>query len=331
MPLPVVPAAAGTHGAAVTPTTSAWEQAEARPAEYAWPSEPSGSQVLVAHALWFGMFVVATGLASLARVSASNYDYVLGVTAAQLIVSVVAVVIAASMVSRSGDRAAAGWASAVMVIVGILVLTYASGLSDWSSRLGWAVLSALTAFTWIVSRRRRIVVSAAAVVAIPLDLVVGYLGSALYVGGYDVGTGILVLIPVVVASWVAVVWDRLLATDDLRGEKQVRRPAPVVSTPTTATTANRPGPRFVPTSVPAVAPFGAGMNGLAIASLITGILGMGVVAVVLGHIARSQIARTGEQGAGQALAGLILGYAALVVWVVLVAAWWSVMNAMMAI
>ncbi len=33
-----------------------------------------------------------------------------------------------------------------------------------------------------------------------------------------------------------------------------------------------------------------------------------IPAVVCGHMARSQIRRTGEQGAGMALAGLILGW-----------------------
>ena len=43
-------------------------------------------------------------------------------------------------------------------------------------------------------------------------------------------------------------------------------------------------------------------------------------AIVLGHVARSQIKRTGEQGAGLALAGLILGWAAVILGIVLVAA-----------
>lgn len=34
----------------------------------------------------------------------------------------------------------------------------------------------------------------------------------------------------------------------------------------------------------------------------------GIIAVVCGHVARSQIRKTGEQGDGMALAGLILGY-----------------------
>jgi len=57
-------------------------------------------------------------------------------------------------------------------------------------------------------------------------------------------------------------------------------------------------------------------SGLAIASLIVSIVGCGwlsLVAVILGHLARGQIRRErGLQGAGLALAGLILGYLGIV-------------------
>ncbi|HYL50926.1 MAG TPA: DUF4190 domain-containing protein [Acidimicrobiia bacterium] len=58
-------------------------------------------------------------------------------------------------------------------------------------------------------------------------------------------------------------------------------------------------------------------NALAIVSLVAGCAQFffcflsSIVAVVTGHIARRQIRRTGEQGAGFALAGLILGYIGL--------------------
>ena len=67
-------------------------------------------------------------------------------------------------------------------------------------------------------------------------------------------------------------------------------------------------------------------NGFAIASLACGLgqLMFGplatIPAIVLGHIARGQIKRTGEQGAGLALAGLILGWAAVVLGILLVVA-----------
>ena len=73
-------------------------------------------------------------------------------------------------------------------------------------------------------------------------------------------------------------------------------------------------------------------NGMAIASLVCGILGWvgfpvvaPILAVIFGHVARGQMSRTGEGGGGMALAGLLLGYinlalslAALVVAIVLI-------------
>ncbi|WP_236581194.1 DUF4190 domain-containing protein [Rhodococcus sp. T7] len=63
-------------------------------------------------------------------------------------------------------------------------------------------------------------------------------------------------------------------------------------------------------------------NTLAIVALILGIVS-GFIAIPFGHVARRQIRRTGERGAGMALAGLIFGYlslAAIVAVVVLVVA-----------
>jgi DUF1707 SHOCT-like domain/Domain of unknown function (DUF4190) len=65
-------------------------------------------------------------------------------------------------------------------------------------------------------------------------------------------------------------------------------------------------------------------NVLAIASLACGLAQFvfgplaTIPAIVLGHMARSQIKRTGEQGAGLALAGLILGWATVVLAIVLI-------------
>ena len=58
-------------------------------------------------------------------------------------------------------------------------------------------------------------------------------------------------------------------------------------------------------------------SGLAIASLVTGILGAGIVAIITGHMARARIKRDpGLDGAGLALAGLILGYLTTVLLVI---------------
>ena len=56
------------------------------------------------------------------------------------------------------------------------------------------------------------------------------------------------------------------------------------------------------------------INGLAVASLACGLAQLvfgplaAIPAIVFGHVARHQIKRSGEQGAGLALAGLILGW-----------------------
>ena len=65
-------------------------------------------------------------------------------------------------------------------------------------------------------------------------------------------------------------------------------------------------------------------NGLAIASLCCGVAQFAfgplptIPAIVLGHMARHQIKRTGEDGAGMALAGLVLGWSVLVLGIVLI-------------
>jgi hypothetical protein len=67
------------------------------------------------------------------------------------------------------------------------------------------------------------------------------------------------------------------------------------------------------------------VNGFAMASLACGV-GQFMVgplatipAIVFGHMARNRIRRTGEQGAGLALAGLVLGWGALILGVILIA------------
>jgi Domain of unknown function (DUF1707)/Domain of unknown function (DUF4190) len=80
----------------------------------------------------------------------------------------------------------------------------------------------------------------------------------------------------------------------------------------------------LPVARPATVTPVAGTNALATASLACGIAQFAfgllatIPAIVLGHMARSQIRRTGEQGAGLALAGLTLGWAALILVAILV-------------
>ena len=54
-------------------------------------------------------------------------------------------------------------------------------------------------------------------------------------------------------------------------------------------------------------------NGFAIVSLVLSLVGLSVLAIIFGHVAKSQVRRTGETGSGLATAGLILGYLELLV------------------
>jgi Domain of unknown function (DUF4190)/Domain of unknown function (DUF1707) len=69
---------------------------------------------------------------------------------------------------------------------------------------------------------------------------------------------------------------------------------------------------------PMVSP-AAKTNGVAVASMVFGIIPFfgGIPAVILGHVARSQIKQTGERGDGMAVAGLVLGYLWISFWVLL--------------
>lgn len=64
------------------------------------------------------------------------------------------------------------------------------------------------------------------------------------------------------------------------------------------------------------APSTGSTNTMAIVSLITSILGIGIVGVICGHVAMGQIGRSGESGRGMALAGLIIGYVLLALQVI---------------
>jgi Domain of unknown function (DUF4190) len=74
-------------------------------------------------------------------------------------------------------------------------------------------------------------------------------------------------------------------------------------------------PHQPPSYAPAWSPHPPRTSGLAIASLVLGILwgyGLGsLLAVIFGHVALSSIRRTYAKGTGMAVAGLILGYAGM--------------------
>ncbi|WP_433442058.1 DUF4190 domain-containing protein [Nonomuraea sp. CA-141351] len=62
-------------------------------------------------------------------------------------------------------------------------------------------------------------------------------------------------------------------------------------------------------------------NGMAVASLVLGIIGLifcgltSIPGVILGHIALNRIKKTGEEGSGMAVGGLVTSYITVVLWV----------------
>jgi hypothetical protein len=61
------------------------------------------------------------------------------------------------------------------------------------------------------------------------------------------------------------------------------------------------------------------LNGLAVGSLVTSIVGLlfppaTVAGVIMGHAARGQVRRTGQRGDGVAIGGLVVGYIGLAFW-----------------
>ncbi|MEA9986845.1 MULTISPECIES: DUF4190 domain-containing protein [Subtercola] len=98
-------------------------------------------------------------------------------------------------------------------------------------------------------------------------------------------------------------------------------PPPLISSAPPAPPTQHPANPYASTSTPAAAPYGYGAgssasaqpgtastNVLAIIALVLGFV-VPIGGIVTGHIALSQIKKSGESGRGLALAGTIMGYA----------------------
>ncbi|AEG45210.1 DUF4190 domain-containing protein [Isoptericola variabilis] len=74
--------------------------------------------------------------------------------------------------------------------------------------------------------------------------------------------------------------------------------------------------------------FSRGTDGFAIAALVTGILGMAIIPLVLGMIALSRIGRTGQEGRGLAIAGIVLGVLGTIGWVLAIVFLFAIFSAL---
>jgi hypothetical protein len=70
-----------------------------------------------------------------------------------------------------------------------------------------------------------------------------------------------------------------------------------------------------------------GTNGLAIASLITSLVGLNVIGIILGFVALSQLKTSGEGGRGLAIAGIIIGFISLGIMIIVMIWFFVFFNA----
>lgn len=110
-------------------------------------------------------------------------------------------------------------------------------------------------------------------------------------------------------------WEGSAAAEQALRDRRAQWATPLPKVYRTASAPARPG---VAVTAGGIAP----TNAFAIVAFVLGI-GGGVLGIVFGHIALSQIERTGEAGRGLAIAGLTLGYiavASIAVWVIVLLA-----------
>lgn len=92
------------------------------------------------------------------------------------------------------------------------------------------------------------------------------------------------------------------------------RSAPVTYGPSEPVTHGRPGPvvvyqQLAPTNSSAIAGFV-----ISLISFVSSFFFLGLIGIIFGHVARSQIKRRDERGNGMAVAALWLGYLGVIFW-----------------
>lgn len=188
------------------------------------------------------------------------------------------------------------------IVLATVVTIFLYVLLDSDAAVGWAVIGAVgvaiafgsfaNAFTtyhdvgmqwwhWLL-------------VAFGLDVLLRVAARVVDVAGIQLLAGI-----VAVAGLVALVVGAIIAAVQLSKESAAASVGPLVA-PLVGYTADGQPVYGAPVRSQST-------NACAILALIFGILG-GVLGIVFGHIALSQIIRTGENGRGLAIAGLVLGY-----------------------
>ncbi len=164
---------------------------------------------------------------------------------------------------------------------------------------------------WILVRRRTLVP-----LAVTPFAVVAAFAASIYFSYRANSAGVIfafipILLTAAVFAWVAVGIDSLIKTSAAQAE--YRSTPALVHLGYSAT--GEPMYGYAAPVSYGYATAAQSTSIVATLSLIFGLFGSGIIAVILGHVAHSQIRRTGERGYGMATAGLVLGYLAVVVYV----------------
>jgi Domain of unknown function (DUF4190) len=329
------------------------------------PEPSTGPRTLIAgHAvLWTAVFLAAAVFVLHPNALLRGWAYltsndVFDPPALSFVVAFVGLLIAVPLVSRNGVRAVLADSAAVTIVVGAFVLVESTqgSVTEFTRPLIPALVTVGPLVAWLVARRQRLACLAVVPPVAVVTYLINYLGyHAFYLGyglfegllvppgldytldsygdGYPSGQGLVtlgvLLLFTVGAAWLAKVFDKprfVRPRDGTQAGSVAYTGSPHVADSIVGYTADGQAVYGHAMTMP-VNPVRQGQtNTLSILALVFGLLGSGVVAVVLGHIARTQIRRSGEGGAGMALAGLILGYVAIAVYVVFIVAYIVVMS-----
>lgn len=237
-------------------------------------------------------------------------------------------VILATLTAAAGVVAGLTSDKLVPVKAGAITLAViGSGLVALSTT-GWAIGGAAVASAWILLAGLRgwsywvlLVPVATAIIA---SIAISTQGVHLLVVAFIVG-----VLAAATAAGVVLLGRYLSAAHARQPPKPPPAPRPATPPPPVyatgqvmtgqVMTVQMPDGQIVPVATGAVQGYAPGYasgyvvapqrtNGFAIAALVLGLLSGTILPIIFGHVALSQIRRTGERGAGMATVGLIFGY-----------------------
>jgi hypothetical protein len=201
-----------------------------------------------------------------------------------------------------------------LVVIGCALLA----LEDW----GWVLGGAALASAWIVLAGLR----GWSFYTLFIPLVSGFIATFALVSAeihIIVGAVVMGLLAAVTVAGIVLLGWSLSAAHARQPPRPPPAPRPVAPPPPAYATGQLvqvqlADGQIVPVATGVVAGYppgyaaGYGMqqrtNGFAIAALVLGLLSGTILPIIFGHVALSQIRRTGERGAGMATVGLVFGY-----------------------